>query len=69
MRHIRRKVGCGLWLVWMVLALFGAEWLLLWVVINQVPRDYLPVAVLSIAMVTIAGASAVVYLRVQRRMQ
>ena len=54
-------------MVWMIVALFGAEWLLLWVVINAVPRDYLALAVLSIAVVTIIGASAAVYLRVQRR--
>jgi hypothetical protein len=65
---VRRRVGCGLWLVWMVLALFGAEWLLLWVMINAVPRELLTWAVLSVAIVTIAVASIAVYVRVQRRM-
>ena len=64
---MRRNVGCGLHLVWLILALFGAEWILLWVVINFVTEEYLVVAVLSIAVITILGASLAVYLRVQRR--
>jgi hypothetical protein len=64
---VTRRAGCGLWLVWMVVALFGAEWLLLAVVTQWVPKDYLPLAVLTIAILTIIGACLAIYLRMQRR--
>jgi len=66
---VRREAGCGLWTVWLIVALFAAEWLFLWVVMTVVPREYLALAVLSVAIVTIIGAVVAVYLRMQRRME
>ena len=64
---MNRKVGCGLWVVWMVGALFAAEWLLLWFVLHTIPREYLVTAVMGIVVLTIIVGSLAVYFRVQRR--
>ena len=64
---MKREIGCGLWLVWLLAALFAAEWLLLWLVTQSVPRERLPLAVLTVAVATIIGGSAAVYFRVRRR--
>lgn len=65
-RH-ERQVGCGLWLIWLFVALFVAEFLLLWTVLRIIPSEWLPTAVLSIVIATIVGGWAAVYVRVQRR--
>ena len=65
MKRLNQPVGCGLWLVWLLAALFAAEWLLLWLVIRLVPLERLPVAVLTVAIVTIIGGSATLYFRVR----
>jgi len=65
---LKRPVGCGMWVVWLLLAVFAAEWLLLWLVIRVVPRERLPLAVLTIVITTIIGGWVAVYFRVQRRM-
>lgn len=62
-------MGCGLWLVWLFVALFAAEWLLLWLALRFVPMERLPLVVLVIAVVTIIGGSATLYFRVQWRMR
>ena len=66
---MNRRMGCGLWLVWLVGAVFVAEWLLLWLVIRAIPREHLLPAVLGVVIATVVGGSLVVYFRVQRRMQ
>ncbi len=66
---MKRKVGCGLWLVWVVGALFVAEWLLLWLVFQTIPRGHLVAAVIGVIVMTIIGGSCAVYLRVQRRVK
>ena len=51
------------------MALFAAEWLLLWLVVSVLPREMLPWAVFAVAIVTIIVGSGVVYFRVQRRIR
>lgn len=67
MKNLNRPIGCGLWLVGLLLALFAAEWLLLWLVIRSVPADRLPQAVLMVVVLTVVGGWIATYLRVQRR--
>ncbi len=64
---MKRKIGCGLWLVWLLGAVFVAEWLLLWLVFQTIAREHLLPAVLAVILVTIVGGSLAVYFRVQRR--
>jgi hypothetical protein len=66
--QLNRPVGCGVWLIGLLTALFAAEWLLLWLVVRLLPREMLPWAVFTVAIVTIVVGSGVVYFRVQRRM-
>jgi hypothetical protein len=58
-----------LWLVWLFTALFAAEWLVLWFVIERVSEERLPQVVLIVALVTIVAGWAAVYIRLQRRRQ
>jgi hypothetical protein len=64
---VKRKVGCGLWLVWLLGVLFVAEWLLLWLVFQTISREHLLLAVLAVILLTILGGSVAVCFRVQRR--
>jgi hypothetical protein len=64
---VKRKVGCGLWLVWLLLAVFAGEWLFLWLAIKVVPHEQLPLFVFVVIVVTIIGGWVAVYLRLQRR--
>ena len=64
---MQRRIGCGLWVIFLLIALFAGEWLLLWLVVRNVPRQYLVPAVFGVILVTIAGGWIAVYLRVQRR--
>ena len=68
MKDLNQPVGCGFWLVWLLGAVFVAEWLLLWLAIRFLPPERMPAAVLTIAIATIVGGSAATYFRVQRRM-
>ena len=56
-------------MVGLLIALFAAEWLLLWLVVRILPSEMLPWAVFTVAIVTIVVGSGVVYFRVQRRMR
>lgn len=67
MKGLNRQFGCGLWLVWLLLAVFAGEWLLLWLVSQTIPPERLPLAVLIVVIVTIVGGWVAVYFRVQRR--
>jgi len=58
-----------MWLVGLLVALFAAEWLLLWFAIQRVPPEQLPLAVVIVAVVTFVVGSATVYFRIQRRMR
>ncbi len=64
---MRRRIGCGLWMVFFLIALFAAEWVLLWLVVRTVPRDHLIPAVFGVIAVTIVGGWIAVYLRMERR--
>lgn len=64
---LNRPVGCGLWVVGLLIALFAAEWLALWIVMQTIPVERLPAAVLSVSAATILVGSLAVYFRVQRR--
>lgn len=65
---MRRTVGCGPWLVFLLTALFAGEWVLLWLVMHNVPRDHLLPAVFGVIVATLLGGWAAVYLRMQRRL-
>ncbi len=67
MKKLNQPLGCGLWLVWLLLAVFAGEWLLLWFVIRVVSRDQVLPTVLTVVILTIIGGWIAVYLRVQRR--
>ena len=62
-----RQLGCGLWVVWLMLIVFGGEWLLLSAVINGMPQTQVPVCVFSVMILTIIGGWVAVYVRVQWR--
>ena len=64
---MKRKVGCGLWLVWLLLAVFAGEWVFLWLAIKVVPREQLSLYVFGVIVATILGGWVAVYLRLQRR--
>ncbi|HEY77391.1 MAG TPA: hypothetical protein G4O00_14635 [Thermoflexia bacterium] len=64
---MRRRIGCGLWLVFFLAALFAAEWVLLWLVVRTVPQDRLVHAVFGVIAATIVGGWIAVYLRMERR--
>ncbi len=64
---MRRRIGCGAWVVFFLIVLFAAEWTLLWVVVRAVPRDHLVPAVFGVIVVTIVGGWIAVYLRMERR--
>jgi hypothetical protein len=64
-----RHIGCGLWLLWLFLALFAAEWLGLWLVIQALPGERLPQAVLLVAGVTMVVGWVAVFVRLQWRKQ
>jgi len=65
----KREIGCGLWLIWLLLATFAGEWLLLWFVVRALPQELLLPAVMGVITATIVGGSATLYFRVQRRMR
>ena len=69
LKGFNRRVGCGMWLVGLLAALFAGEWLLLWSAVQIVPPDQLPLAMVIIAIATIAIGTIAIYFRVQRRMQ
>jgi uncharacterized membrane protein YqgA involved in biofilm formation len=66
---MKREIGCGLWLVWLLLAVFAGEWVLLGVAIKMVPREQLPFYVLSVVIATIVGGWIAVYFRIQRKVR
>jgi hypothetical protein len=63
------ETGCGLWLLWLFLALFVAEWLGLRFVIQALPRERLPQAVLLVSCVTMIVGWVAVFVRLQWREQ
>ena len=62
-----RRLGCGVWVVWLMLIVFGGEWLLLSAVIKGLPQTQVPVCVFGVILLTIIGGWAAVTIRVQRR--
>jgi hypothetical protein len=64
---MNRHIGCGLWLVWLLLAVFAGEWVLLWTAIQRAPREQLPFYVLGVVIATIVAGWIAVYFRIQRR--
>ncbi len=69
MQHLNRRIGCGMWLVGLIVALFAAEWLVLWFAIRLVPPEQLPSVVIIVAIMTIAVGTLTIYFRVQRRIE
>ena len=68
MKHLNQRLGCGLWLVGLLAALFAGEWLVLWLVIRTIPQERLIPMVMVVIVATIIIGSAVVYFRIQRRL-
>jgi len=64
---INRPLGCGLWLVWFFLGLFTAEWALLWLLVHNLPREWLLIGVISAIVATIIGGWLIVFVRLQWR--
>lgn len=60
-------MGCGLWLIWLMLIVFGGEWLLLSAAINGAPAAQVPYCVFSVIVLVIIGGWVAVYVSVQRR--
>lgn len=67
MSQFNRRLGCGLWLVWLLLAVFAGEWLLLWTIVRAVPQERLIPAVVTVVVLTIIAGWVAVYFRIQRR--
>lgn len=51
----------------LLLALFAAEWLLLWLVLHKVPQEHLLPMVLTVAIATIIGGWVAVFFWLRRR--
>lgn len=67
MKNLNRPVGCGIWMVWLLPALFAAEWLLLWLAVRLIPQERLLPAVMIVVIATIVVGCSLVYFRVQRK--
>lgn len=67
MDKLNRPLGCGIWLVWLFLGLFSAEWLLFWMASQTLPKEWLLPAVIGSVIVTILGGWVAVFARMQRR--
>jgi hypothetical protein len=64
---MNRHIGCGLWLIWLLLAVFAGEWVLLGIAIKTVPHEQLPFYVLGVVIATIIVGWIAVYFRIQRK--
>lgn len=64
---MERKIGCGLSLIFLLIALFIAEWLFLWIVMQCIPENSLLPVTFTVILLIIAGGWVAVYLRIQRR--
>ncbi len=64
---MKQEIGCGLWMVWLLLAVFAGEWVLLWLAMRLIPVEQLPLYVFSIVILTIIGGWVAVYFRIQKR--
>jgi hypothetical protein len=69
MQHLNRRIGCGMWLVGLIVALFAAEWLVLWFAVRLVSVEQLPLMVIIVAITTIVVGTLTIYFRVQRRIK
>ncbi len=67
LQTLGQPVGCSLWIVWLVLAMFLIEWILLWLVFRSLPIQKVPGVALSIIMGSIILAWIAVFIRVERR--
>ena len=61
------EIGCGLWLIPLLVGIIGAEAALLWVSHRLLPEDVWLLAVFIIVVTTIIGGSLATYLGMQRR--
>jgi len=67
MDKLNRPLGCGLWLLWLFLGLFSAEWVLFWLAAQVFPKEWLIPAVIGSVIITILGGWVAVFIRMQRR--
>jgi hypothetical protein len=58
-----------MWLVGLIVALFAAEWLVLWFAVRLVSVEQLPLMVIIVAITTIVVGTLTIYFRVQRRIK
>jgi len=61
------EVGCGLWLIPLLVGILGAEATLLWVSHRLLPEPVWLVVVFIIIVLTILGGSLATYLSIQWR--
>lgn len=64
---VNRPLGCGFWILWLFLGLFSAEWVLLWLAMQYLPKNWVALGVLSSVVVTIMGGWVAIFVRLQRR--
>lgn len=64
---MKREIGCGLWTIALLVAVFAGEWVLLGLAMQLIPPDQLPLYVFGIIIVTIIGGWVAVYFRIQKR--
>lgn len=64
---MKREIGCGLWMVSLLLAIFAGEWVLLGLAMQLVPPEQLLLYVFGIIISTIIGGWVAVYFRIQKR--
>jgi general secretion pathway protein I len=67
MRDTEQRVGCSLWLIGALIAIFAAEWIVLRRLLAVLDGQARLLATLGIILLTIVGSWLVVYLRIKRR--
>ncbi len=65
--NLKRRMGCGPWLIWLTLIVFGGEWLLLSAAITRLAPNHVPACVFSMIILTIVGGWVAVCVCVQRK--
>ncbi|MFQ5418859.1 MAG: hypothetical protein ACE5EY_00710 [Anaerolineae bacterium] len=67
MNKVNRPLGCGFWILWLFLGLFSAEWVLLWLAVQYLPKNWVAPGVLGLVVITILGGWVAVFVRLHWR--
>lgn len=67
MDTLEQPVGCSLWIVWLILAMFLIEWVLLSLVFHALPLEQITRVALWIIMGSIIATWIAVFIRVERK--